>query len=171
MMYKRSVKREHCIVVSSRREDGSYPCHECARLLHSTPSSSPPLLAGSARELKVNAVGRHFAIRSDATQMRPMRVRSGTVARVTCGTTYPSSSALTPVCTGWTRQRFNDTWPEQGPRKGEKNCHLPCEGSQGIQPKQMRKDAFRDCSSNVFSIVKKLNFRNQEATLKVRGKF
>lgn len=95
-----------------------------------TPSPHQPF-AVSVKE--VNAVGRHFAIRSDAIQMRSTRVRSDAVAQFIYGATYRILSFTTmSTCAGWccrSRQYLNETW--QTTSKGKGPSHS---SRQGIWP-------------------------------------
>jgi len=103
--YERSTKREQCIASSESGRQGGLVARirvtnardYCIPSRHHHyyrhPFSRPALARGEcSRPSFCDPFRRH----SDAS---PMRVRSDAVARVTCGTTYPSSSAST--CTGW----------------------------------------------------------------------
>lgn len=117
-MHKGDIKRGY---LRKGGSVGSYPCHECARLLHAPPSPSPAAPSRPCAK-EVNAVGCHFAIRSDAIQMRPTRVRIDAAARFIYRAMFLSSTPMS-MCAGWcqwSRQRLNDTWQEhpEGGGKG-----------------------------------------------------
>lgn len=94
-MHKGDIKRGY---LRKGGSVGSYPCHECARLLHA-PSSPSPAAPSRPCAKEVNAVGCHFAIRSDAIQMRPTRVRIDAAARFIYRAMFLSSTPVS-MCAG-----------------------------------------------------------------------